>query len=121
MMFNENYPFFTSSSNYMVKHFEQYSDWILSNFPENNKKLIEIGSNDGSFLINFKKKGFEVIGFEPSSNVSAIAQKKGLNSINEFFNLDNIKKNNNFLKQTDVICAANVICHIPDLSIYLKQ
>ena len=46
MMFNENYPFFTSSSNYMVKHFEHYSDWILSNFPYNNKKLIEIVSHD---------------------------------------------------------------------------
>ncbi len=116
MMFNENYPFFTSSSNYMVKHFENYSDWILSNFPNNNKKLIEIGSNDGSFLINFKKKGLDVIGFEPSSNVSEIAQRKGLNSINEFFNTDNVKKYTNFLNQTDIICAANVICHIPDLS-----
>ncbi len=116
MMFNDHYPFFTSSSNYMVKHFEFFSDWISTNFPKNNKKLIEIGSNDGSFLINFKKKGFDIIGFEPSSNVSSIAQSKGLNSINEFFNTDNVKKHNNFLNQTDVICAANVICHIPDLT-----
>ena len=115
MMFNDNYPFFTSSSKYMISHFEDYSNWITNNYPSNNKKLIEIGSNDGTFLSNFKKKNFEIIGFEPSSNVSEIAKNKGLNSVNEFFNTDTVKKFKNFLNQTDVICAANVICHIPDL------
>ena len=27
-MFNKNYPFFTSSSKYMIKHFYDYSKWI---------------------------------------------------------------------------------------------
>ena len=76
MMFNENYPFFTSSSKYMINHFEKYSNWITDNYPENDKKLIEIGSNDGTFLSNFKRKNFETIGFEPSSNVSEVAKKK---------------------------------------------
>ena len=30
-MFNKNYPFFTSSSKGMVKHFEEYSNWIKKN------------------------------------------------------------------------------------------
>ena len=115
MMFNENYPFFTSSSKYMINHFQEYSNWITKNYPDNNKKLIEIGSNDGTFLRNFKNKNFETIGFEPSSNVSLIAKDKGLNSVNEFFNTDTVKKFKNFLNRTDIICAANVICHVPDL------
>jgi methylation protein EvaC len=116
MMFNENYPFFTSSSSFMINHFQDYSQWIIENYPNNNKKLIEIGSNDGTFLQNFKNKNFETIGFEPSSNVSKIAANKGLNSVNEFFNTENVKKFNKFINQTDIICAANVICHVPDLS-----
>ena len=96
MMFNENYPFFTSSSSFMINHFQDYSKWIMDNYPNNNKKLIEIGSNDGTFLQNFKNKNFETIGFEPSSNVSEIATKKGLNSVNEFFNTENVKKFNKF-------------------------
>ena len=115
MMFNENYPFFTSSSKYMINHFKDYSDWITKNYPDNKNKLIEIGSNDGTFLENFKNKNFETIGFEPSSNVSVIAKDKGLNSVNEFFNTDTVKNLKNFLDQTDIICAANVICHVPDL------
>ena len=40
----------------MINHFENYSNWIIDNYPDNNKKLIEVGSNDGTFLSNFKKK-----------------------------------------------------------------
>ena len=35
LMFNKNYPFFTSSSNYMVKHFEDYSKWIKKRYFNN--------------------------------------------------------------------------------------
>jgi methylation protein EvaC len=34
MMFNQNYPFFTSSSKYMVKHFNEYASWV--------KKIMEL-------------------------------------------------------------------------------
>ena len=115
MMFNDHYPFFTSSSKYMINHFENYASWIIENYPNNNKKLIEIGSNDGTFLQNFKNKNFETIGFEPSSNVSNIAIKNGLNSVTEFFNTETVKNFKNYLNETDIICAANVICHVPDL------
>ena len=27
-MFNTNYPFFTSSSEYMIKHFKNYSEYV---------------------------------------------------------------------------------------------
>ena len=50
MMFNKNYPFFTSSSKFMVTHFKNYAKWIKKNYFKNAKNVIEIGSNDGSFL-----------------------------------------------------------------------
>ena len=54
LMFNNNYPFFTGSSKGMINHFKEYSGWIKRNYLKNSKKnLIEIGSNDGTFLSNF--------------------------------------------------------------------
>ena len=116
-MFNEKYPFYTGSSEYMIKHFKNYSKWIKKKFLHSGSKLIEIGSNDGTFLNNFKNNNVQYLGFEPSKNVFQVAKKNQIKIINNFFNKNNIKKKlvKKFLHNTDVICASNVICHIPDL------
>ena len=48
-MFNKNYPFFTGSSEYMKKHFSKYAKFV-EKYLNSNSKIIEIGSNDGTFL-----------------------------------------------------------------------
>ena len=121
VMFNRNYPFFTSSSKHMISHFKNYSQWINQNYGSNLKKIIEIGSNDGTFLKNFNNTNIQSIGFEPSLNVSDEAIKQGINSKNLFFNLDSVEEEKKFQGQTDIICAANVICHIPDLENLFKS
>ena len=45
MMFSDNYPFFTGSSEYMNMHFAKYAKFIKDNYLKNNCKIIEIGSN----------------------------------------------------------------------------
>tara|TARA_Y100000768_G_scaffold388551_1_gene385167 strand:+ start:2141 stop:3337 length:1197 start_codon:yes stop_codon:yes gene_type:complete len=120
LMFNKNYPFFTSSSKFMVDHFKEYAKWIKSNYFKNCKNIIEIGSNDGSFLKNFKSKNVNVLGVEPSKNVANVARKKGIKTINKFFNFDTAKKLKKFKKNTNLIIAANAICHIPDLNNLIK-
>ena len=105
----------------MVSHFKDYSQWINQNYGSNLKKIIEIGSNDGTFLRNYKNSNIEAIGFEPSLNVSNEALKHGINSKNNFFNLESVTDIKKFHTQTDIICAANVICHIPDLASLFKS
>ena len=119
-MFNNKYPFFTGSSEAMKIHFQKYSDFIKKNYINNNSKIIEIGSNDGTFLKNFKNSNLDYVGFEPSENVAEIAKQKGVRTINSFFGLNSLDLVKNFLKQTDVIFAANVICHIPELNGLIK-
>lgn len=115
-MFNQNYPFFTGSSKFMVQHFAEYALWVKKNYLKENSKLIEIGSNDGTFLSNFKNTNINFLGFEPSANVAKRANEKNIKTINNFFNQKNTSNFEEFLKKTDVICAANVICHIPDIN-----
>jgi methylation protein EvaC len=119
-MFNKNYPFFTGSSEAMKLHFHKFSDFLKKNYIKNNSKIIEIGSNDGTFLSNFKNSNLKYIGFEPSSNVAELANKNGIKTINNFFGLNSLDMVKKFIKQTDVIFAANVICHIPDLINLIK-
>ncbi len=112
-MFNKNYPFYTSSSKYMVKHFKKFAQWIKNNFTKNkNFKILEIGSNDGTFLNNFKN--YFHVGIEPSLSVHKVALINKINSKNKFFDQTSLKK---YIKKKvffDVIVGSNVICHIPN-------
>ena len=119
-MFNKNYPFFTGSSKGMIEHFKDYSKWIKKNYFKDVKNMIEIGSNDGTFLKNFNSSKVNNIGFEPSTNVARVAAKNGVKTINKFFNFKNASKLKKFKKKTDLICAANAICHVPNLKDLIK-
>ena len=114
-MFNKRYPFFTGNNEFYKLHFKKYANWIKSEFLKTNSKLVEIGSNDGTFLNNFKNTGIEYVGFEPSENVALKAKKNNIKTINDFFNSQSIKILKNYVNNTDIITGSNVICHIPDL------
>ncbi len=114
-MFNQNYPFFTGSSEYMKTHFKKYADFVKK-YIKTNSKVIEIGSNDGTFLKNFDLKSHKILGFEPSKNVADVSIKNGIPTLNCFFNKENVSNLKEYLGQTDLICASNVICHVPDLN-----
>ena len=118
-MFNKNYPFYTGSSQFMKSHFASYADSVKK-YLKTDSKLIEIGSNDGTFLKNFINSSINSIGFEPSENTALEAKKKGVKTINSFFSQKNISELKDFLDNTDLICGANVICHIPDLTDTIK-
>jgi len=121
-IFNNNYPFYTNKSIYMVRHFKNYFKSVKKKFLSKRSKIIEIGSNDGSFLKNFKKNNFDHLGFEPSKNVADYSRKNyRVNVFNGFFNTNNVKKFKKFKSNTDLICAANVICHIPNLKEVIKS
>ena len=110
-----NYPFYTASSEHMKEHFKKYAVWVQKEYLKSNSKLIEVGSNDGTFLKNFTKTNIDYLGFEPSKTIADQASKNNVKTVNAFFNDANIQNLKKFHNKTDVICAANVIAHIPDL------
>lgn len=121
-IFNNYYPFFTNKSKFMVKHFKNYFKWVKKQKKLNkNSKCIEIGSNDGTLLNFFKKGRVNCLGIEPSKNVANFAKKRKLKVLNKFFCFKEVIKLKNYLKKTDLICAANVICHIPNLNDVIKS
>ena len=63
----------------MKKHFNQFAHWLKDKiYLQNGSKLIEVGSNDGTFLENFKNKNIDAIGFEPSKTIAELANKKNI-------------------------------------------
>ena len=120
IMFHDEYPFFTGSSQKMVEHFSKLSQFILSNINQNDPFIVEIGSNDGTHLSNFAKKNIRHLGIEPSKNVATKAQECGVATINEFFTKDLATQIVSKYGQAHVITTTNVLCHIPDINGFIQ-
>ena len=111
IMFNNNYPYRSSMSKTMIKSFKDLSKLIKKKFKP--KKILEIGSNDGSFIKNFSKKN--TIGVEPCSNVEKITKNKGFNTYAKYWNTSTAKKILSKNGKVDLIYSANTISHIENL------
>ena len=119
-MFHDNYAFFSSTSNYMIKHFSKFANAVTSLQSLGNKSfVVEIGSNDGIMLENFQTDNIPCLGIEPSKNVANVAKDKGIEVMTEFFDKNLVNKILKTHKKADAILSANVMCHIPYIhSIY---
>ena len=95
----------------MIQSFKILSKIIKKRFKP--KKILEIGSNDGSFLKNFSKN--KTIGIEPCSNVEKITKKIGFETYAEYWNKKIAKKILKRKGMIDLIYSANTISHIQDL------
>lgn len=114
LMFNENYAFFSGTSKAMSVHFEQFANDVNKIIKDvDDPFVVEIGSNDGIMLQNFKKWNIRHLGVEPSANVAKVATEKGINTIVEFFDQNLAKEIVEKHGKADAFIAANVMCHIP--------
>lgn len=76
--------------------------------------VVDVGSNDGTLLGNFKDAGFRVCGIEPT-NASKIALEKGIDTVVSFFGPSAVAKVTEKHGKAKVVTAANVFAHIEDV------
>jgi SAM-dependent methyltransferase len=108
------YRYKSGVSGFFIKHFEEYAKTIDLIHKGESNKLLEIGSNDGYLLKQFKDLGWDVIGVEPSEFLKQDHADKEVPVITNFFNKKLVQENN-WQEQFSVICANNVLAHIPDM------
>jgi len=120
-LFSSEYDYHSSFSSSFLKHAEDYVGMMISRFHLDKKSfVIEVASNDGYLLQNFKNNEINHIGIEPTLSSAKIAEQKGIKTINEFFgeNLANKLKEQGF--SPDLMVANNVLAHVPDINDFLK-
>jgi hypothetical protein len=111
MQYTDKYAHRASQSITMRDSFKKISNKLKKRFSP--KLSIEIGSNDGVFIKNFKKK--EVIAVEPCLNLARLTKKNGYLTFGEFWNKNLAKKIIKNYSKVDLIYSANTISHIPNL------
>ena len=113
----EDYVYVSGTSPVFVAHFREYADYIVENYNPNKQTLIfDIGSNDGTFLNNFKEKGFPVLGIDPAQKIASQATARGIETLVGFFDKTIALQIRDKHGLASVISANNVFAHIDDLN-----
>jgi len=116
LLYATNYTYLSGIGSSFMNHIESYVDWVIKkcNLVKGNL-VLEIGSNDGSCLEQFKKKGMIVCGVDPAQIPSQIANNKGIKTINSFFDKKTIRNIKIQIGNPDLITSQNALAHIHDL------
>ena len=116
-----NYAYFSSFSDSWLNHAEEYVKMMIKRFNLNkSSRIVEIASNDGYLLKFFAELNIPVLGIEPASNVAKSAIKKGIPTLEKFFNTDTAKELKEKNQQADVLLGNNVLAHVPDVNNFVK-
>jgi SAM-dependent methyltransferase len=76
--------------------------------------VIDVGSNDGTLLSNFKNGGQRVLGIEPT-DVGGIASQRGIPTIKRYFGPAVAREVRTEHGSASVVTAANCFAHIEDV------
>lgn len=117
----KDYVYLTGMSQTMRQHFYHLALEVVNDFNlSNNDLVIDIGSNDGTLLKNFKQLSTKTLGIEPATNVALIAEREGIETVNDFFSVDVAKKIIEREGQAKVVIGTNIFAHINDLDELLQ-
>ena len=122
ILYQQNYPYESSLTKTGKKHWFEFAESIVKEYKLKNKDLVvDIGSNTGVLLSAFKKYNIKIAGIDPAFDICKIANKRGISTMNSFFNESIVSK---ILKKHDkakVITGTNVFAHINNLDIFIKN
>jgi SAM-dependent methyltransferase len=112
----EDFSYESSGTKSLVEHFELCAEKIIFEFAiSKNALVIDIGSNDGSLLRAFQKRGMRVLGIDPAKDIAARATAAGIPTLPEFLTIQISQLIRRQYGMADIVCAFNVFAHADDL------
>jgi len=83
--------------------------------------VVDIASNDGCLLQEFKKLEIKTLGVEPAVNLAKLANSNGIETLNRFWDKDSAIKIANEYGGAKVITAFNVLAHVDDVHGFVQN
>ena len=111
-----NYLYKTNTSYKNFLHFKKYAAEVNKLFKKKRGKILDIASNDGTFLNFFDKKKFFRLGIDPAKNLKKLTNSKGITQIDDFFTEKFSAKIKKKFDQFDIITANHVCAHVENLN-----
>src|SRR6186713_1373818 len=115
IIFPPEYPYTSGMTKILRDNFaELYAESSKMLGLTKDDLCIDIGSNDGTLISNFQKGGHRILGIEPT-DVSKIANARGIPTIQRYFGKDVAREVKSQHGAAKVVTAANCFAHIEDV------
>jgi C-methyltransferase-like protein/methyltransferase family protein/putative zinc binding protein len=115
IIFPPKYPYTSGTTKLLRDNFADLQRESAAMLGLSDKDLvIDIGSNDGTLLSNFKNGGQRVLGIEPT-DVGDIANQRDIPTIKRFFGIEVAREVKREYGAASVVTAANCFAHIEDV------
>ena len=112
-----NYTWVTGTSpttrDYAMLFFQRAVETVK---PDLNDLIIEIASNDGTFLMSFLQHGYNnVLGIDPAKNIVEVANQRGVRTLDRFWGKQISEEIVSEFGNAKIVIARNVIPHVSEL------
>jgi hypothetical protein len=117
----KDYFFETSDSPGLSDSMQRLADTIWQKLAApKTSYVLDIGSNDGTWLQHFKNMGAKVVGIEPSLRHSQEASTRGIETLNGYFSVETSKQIRSQFGVPSLITANFVTANVPDLADFFQ-
>lgn len=118
----KNHTYLSGMTRTLMDHFKTLAKENIDQYNLDIERdlVLDIGGNDGTQLIQYQDLGIKrVINFESADNICEISVNNGVNTVNDFFNEETVKKH---LEKDSVklINASGVFFHLEELDSVIK-
>lgn len=115
MMFSD-YPYVSGTTRTLTQHFAQSAARLVDTYGLRPADLVvDIGSNDGSWIAQYRPFGVRVLGVEAAGNVARLALASGMPTLNRFFNEETAAQIVAEHGNARLVTAAGVFFHLEEL------
>jgi hypothetical protein len=116
VLYKYDYPYESSTTQAGTTHYHRFAESVAIAYGFGKGDLaVDIGSNVGVLLDGFRKMGLTIQGVDPATNIAAIAEKRGVETISAFFSMPVAEEIVHRKGKAAVITGTNVFAHIDDL------
>lgn len=115
ILFPPEYPYTSGTTKILRDNFaELYQECSRLMTLDQESLVVDVGSNDGTLLSNFKKGGQRVLGIEPTL-MAKLANERGIPTLMSFFNGETVQRVRKEQGAATVVTATNVFAHMENI------
>ena len=116
-----SYIYVTGTSRTIAQHNVRYAAEVVDRLRLGAGDLVvEVASNDGSLLACFQQHGVRTLGIEPASNIARLAESRGIETVNRFFDEATAADVLAQYGRARAVIGNNVLAHVDDTSGFLR-